>query len=654
MKTAPPGPSGPRTPEAPPGGSPRGPDTAKQEKRPQGKYLAGLCLGALGIVYGDIGTSPLYALRECFHGPHAIAPTESNVFGVLSLVFWSLVVVISIKYLVFVMRADNRGEGGILALMSLIRQRGEGVHGLRWGLAMLGLFGAALLYGDGMITPAISVLSAVEGLRVATPLFEHVIEPITIVILIGLFLLQRRGTGGVGAIFGPVMLVWFACIAALGLFEVARVPRVLGAIDPRHAVAFFADNGETGFLVLGAVFLVVTGGEALYADMGHFGARPIRIAWFALVLPALVANYFGQGALLLRDPSAASNPFYRLAPAWSLYPMVILSTIATVIASQAVISGAFSLTRQAVLLGYSPRLRIDHTSEREIGQIYIPSVNWTLMAATIALVLGFESSSNLAAAYGVAVTTTMAITTILMAVVARERWGWSPAKSAALAAAFLVPDLAFFTANIVKVPHGGWFALAVAAAVFTLMTTWRRGRQILDARLREEMLEIDLFLKDVAKESIPRVPGTAIYMSRTANGVPPALLHNVKHNKVLHKRIVFLTVQTEERPRVSSRDRVKVADLGHGIFRIVARYGFMEDADVPKLLAKVEAPGLEFPPGDTSFFLGKETIFATKRPGMAIWRERLFALMSRNARSATLFFALPPNRVVELGAQIEI
>jgi len=572
--------------------------------------------------------------------------------GVLSLVFWSLLVVISVKYLAFVMRADNRGEGGILALMSLIRPYGSGSRGVRWLLAMLGLFGAALLYGDGIITPAISVLSAVEGLGVATPVFEHVIEPITIVILIGLFLIQKRGTGRVGAIFGPVMVLWFACIAALGVSQILRAPGVLAAIDPRHAVDFFARNGKIGFLVLGAVFLSVTGGEALYADMCHFGARPIRLAWFWFVLPSLLLNYFGQGALLLQDPAAAHNPFYRLGPAWSLYPMVVLSTLATVIASQAVISGAFSLTRQAVLLGYCPRVRIDHTSEREIGQIYIPSVNWALMLATIALVLGFHSSSNLAAAYGVAVTTTMAITTILMSVVARELWKWSVAASAALAAVFLVPDLAFFGANIVKVPHGGWFPLVAAAAVFTLMTTWRRGREILDQRLREEILPIDLFLKDVPK--IQRVQGTAIYMSRTSDGVPPALLHNLKHNKVLHREVVFLTVETQERPRVSRRDRFDVTELGNGICRIVARYGFMEDADVPELLGKVDVAGLSFPPGDTTFFLGKETIFATKKPGMAMWRERLFAFMSRNARSATLFFNLPPNRVVELGAQIEI
>ncbi|HEY6052109.1 MAG TPA: potassium transporter Kup [Thermoanaerobaculia bacterium] len=621
---------------------------------PRGRYLAKLSLGALGIVYGDIGTSPLYALRECFHGPHAIAPTQDNVLGVLSLVFWSLVVVISIKYLIFVMRADNRGEGGILSLMSLLRPPGRGQRNLRWLLILLGIFGASLLYGDGIITPAISVLSAVEGVGIATPAFAHSVEPITIVILIALFFFQRRGTGGVGAVFGPVMLLWFLCIGVLGAAHVMREPRVLGAVNPWDAIRLFIENPGRGFLVLGAVFLVVTGGEALYADMGHFGPKPIRIAWFALVLPSLVLNYFGQGALLLRNPAAAAHPFYGMVPAWALYPLVILSTVAAVIASQAVISGAFSLTRQAVLLGYCPRVRIDHTSAREIGQIYVPSVNWALMAATIALVLGFRSSSSLAAAYGVAVTTTMAITTILMAVVARERWKWSVAAAAGLAAVFLVPDLAFFGANIVKVPHGGWFPLVVAGSVFTLLTTWRRGREILDERLRSEILPIDLFLIDVGRGNVPRVQGTAIYMSRTPEGVPPTLLHNLKHNKVLHRQIVFLTVMTAEQPHVPLEQRLEVADLGYGIFRVVARYGFMEDADVPELLATIRFPGLDFPRNDTSFFLGKETIFATKRPGMAIWRERIFAVMSRNARSATLFFKLPPNRVVELGAQIEI
>jgi KUP system potassium uptake protein len=636
------------------GGSARDEVFPGQETSPRGRYLAILSLGALGVVYGDIGTSPLYALRECFYGPYAVPPTHENVLGVLSLVFWSLILVISVKYLAFVMRADNRGEGGILALMSLIRPAHAPAKGGRWLLVIIGIFGAALLYGDGMITPAISVLSAVEGLRIATPLFSHLVEPATIVILIALFLFQKRGTGGVGAVFGPVMLLWFLVLAVLGAVEIAREPAVLAAVNPVEGIRFFARNAGKGFLVLGAVFLVVTGGEALYADMGHFGTRPIRLAWFSAVLPALLLNYFGQGALLLQNPEASHNPFYRLAPSWALYPMVVLATAATVIASQAVISGAFSLTRQAVQLGYSPRVEIDHTSARKIGQIYIPSVNWVLMLATIGLVLGFRSSSRLADAYGVAVTTTMVITTVLLAIVARERWKWKTGLVAPLIAFFLVIDLSFFGANITKIPTGGWFPLAVAAAIFTLLTTWRRGRQILSARLLEDTISVDSFLKDVETRVPHRVPGTAVFMSRTPEGVPAALLHNFKHNKVIHERVVFLTVVTEEKPTTTSDERREVEGLGQGFFRLLIRYGFMEDPDIPEELKTVQAPGLAFPPGDTTFFLGKETILATPRPGMAIWRERLFAAMTRNARSATSFFKLPPNRVVEMGAQIEI
>jgi KUP system potassium uptake protein len=619
----------------------------------RGKYLATLCVGALGIVYGDIGTSPLYSLRECFYGAHSIAVSQQNVLGVLSLIFWSLIIIVTLKYHVYVLHFDNRGEGGILALISLIGVGRRRIRGA-WLLMGLGVFGAALLYGDGIITPAISVLSAVEGLEVATPRFGGWVVPITVVILLGLFLLQKRGTAGIGAIFGPVMLVWFATLAVLGVAGILREPSVLRAVNPAHAIAFFTRNGVHGFLVLGAVFLVATGGEALYADLGHFGERPIQIDWFTLVGPSLLLNYFGQGALLIRAPDSAHNPFYRMAPGWALYPLVILATLATIIASQAVISGAFSLTRQAVQLGYLPRVRIDHTSAREIGQIYIPSVNWTLMAATIAIVVGFRTSSNLAAAYGVAVTTTMVITTILAGVVSRKRFGWPLAVSLAVTSGFLFVDLAFFGANMVKVAHGGWFALVVAAFVFTVMTTWRRGREIVDLRTRRDLLPIEVFLEDVARGSVPRVEGTAVYMSRTTEGVPPQLLHNLKHNKVLHKTIVFLTVKTAEEPHVSTRKRLEAAKLGHGIFRIVGHYGYMDEADVPELLSSVRVPGLTFPPNDTSFFLGKETIFATRRPGMAIWRERLFAVMSRNSRSATLYFNLPPNRVVELGAQIEI
>jgi KUP system potassium uptake protein len=620
---------------------------------PGGRYLGLLSLGAVGVVYGDLGTSPLYALRECFHGEHGIPATPANVLGVLSLVFWSLAFVISLKYLGFVMRAGNRGEGGILALMSLLTPPEGNRRGGRWALVLMGLFGAALLYGDGMITPAISVLSAVEGLAIATPVFSHFVEPLTVLILVALFLFQSRGTGGIGAVFGPVMTVWFLTIAALGAWRMFQEPAILAAVNPMHAVSFFVENRGRGFLVLGAVFLVMTGGEVLYADMGHFGTRPIRLVWFTFVLPALLLNYFGQGALLLRDPSAVVNPFYRLGPPWALYPMVAIATAATVIASQAVISGAFSLTRQAVQLGYSPRLKIDHTSAREIGQIYVPTVNWILMLASIGLVLGFKSSSNLAAAYGLAVTTTMAITTVLLVVVARELWKWNPWK-AGLLSLFLVADISFLGANLLKVVHGGWFPLLIGIGVLTLMTTWRRGREILSRRLAQDTLPIELFQPDTGQHPPVRVPGTAVFLSRSADGVPPALLHNLKHNHVLHERVIFLTVLTEGVPHVSARERVEVSPLGSGMYRVVLHFGFMEDPSIPAALARVKAPGLEVDEARTTYFLGHETIFASPRPGMAMWRESLFAFMSRNARSASLFFGLPPGRVVELGSQIEI
>jgi KUP system potassium uptake protein len=632
-------------------GVPEGPEPS-HAGLPTGRYLAVLGVGALGVVYGDIGTSPLYAIRECFHGPHALAPTSGNVLGVLSLVFWSLVLVICVKYLVFVLRADNRGEGGILALMALACPPGTGNRGGGRLLLLLGLFGAALLYGDGMITPAISVLSAVEGLRIATPALQRLVEPVTVLILIGLFLVQRRGTARVGTMFGPVMLLWFLSIAALGLRQILREPGVLAAVNPAHGVSFFLQNGWHGFLVLGTVFLVVTGGEALYADMGHFGARPIRVVWFSLVLPCLLANYFGQGALLLSNPATAENPFYGLAPSWALYPLVGISTAAAVIASQAVISGSFSLTRQAVQLGYSPRLLIEHTSELQLGQIYVPTINTMLMLCTIGLVLGFHSSSNLAAAYGVAVTATMAITTVLLVIVARKRWKWSPA-AAGLLALFLVPDLAFFGANALKIPHGGWFPLAVAAGVLTLMTTWRTGRRLLNERLRRESVPLETFLSRRAKNLV-RVPGTAVYLTRATEGAPPALLHNAKHNQVLHERIVLLTILTEASPYVDERERLVFEPIGSGFYRVVVHYGFMEDPAIPAVLTRIQAPDLQIRPEETTYFLGKETIFATHRPGMAMWRERLFSFMARNARSATLFFGLPPGRVVEMGAQVEI
>ncbi len=616
--------------------------------------MALLSLTALGIVYGDIGTSPLYAVRESFHPNHGIAPTPENVLGVLSLIFWSLLLVISVKYLGFILRADNHGEGGILALAALCTPMGARQRSGRWGLVMLGLFGTALLYGDGAITPAISVLSAVEGLEVATPLFEPYIIPITIAILVALFVSQHHGTAGVGRVFGPVTLLWFLTLTGLGLWHIAREPRVLAAANPAHAIAFFAQNGWRGFVVLGSVFLVVTGGEALYADMGHFGRRPIRLAWFVIVLPALLLNYFGQGALLIDSPGAVENPFYRMVPAWALYPVVAIAAAATVIASQALISGAFSLTMQAVQLGYIPRVAIDHTSAREYGQIYIPGVNWLLMLACIGLVVGFGSSSNLAAAYGVAVTTTMVITALLFFVVAREQWKWRLPLVVGVAGFFLVIDLAFWGANLIKIPHGGWFPLVVGAVIFGLMATWKRGRVILRERLDEVVLPVDLFLHDIHRNSAARVPGTAVFMYSDPGATPPALLHNLKHNKVLHERVVFLIVETENVPHVPENERARVEDLDAGFYRVTLRYGFMEEPNVPKALAGLRERGLEFKHLETTYFLGRETLIPSEKPGMALWRERLFSVMHRNARTATSFFCLPPNRVVELGAQIEL
>jgi KUP system potassium uptake protein len=605
-------------------------------------------------VYGDIGTSPIYALRESLHGKHGLAPTPENILGLLSLIVWALILVISIKYLAFVMRADNCGEGGMIALTALVTPSGPKPGARRHLLVLIGLFGASLLYGDGMITPAISVLSAVEGLEVATPVFRPYVVPITIVILVVLFSVQSRGTAKIGAIFGPVMLVWFLVLAALGIVHVFVHPTVLAAVNPVHAIRFFARNGVAGFLVLGSVFLAVTGGEALYADMGHFGKRPIRAAWFALVLPSLLINYFGQGALVIADPRAAEHPFFQLAPSWALIPLVVLTTLATVIASQAVISGAFSLTRQAVQLGYLPRVHIDHTSSTQIGQIYIPGLNWLLAIACVGLVVGFRSSSNLAAAYGVAVTTDMVFTTILFAVVAHTRWNWGIAATVGLAAAFLIIDLRFWTAGVTKIPSGGWFPLVIAAAVFTVMTTWKTGRRILAERLAEGAMPISELSTRVAATRPTRVKGTAVYLTRDPTTVPHALLLNIHHNKVLHERIVFLAMFTETQAYVPVTDRVQIEQLEPNVYRVSARHGFAEDPEVPGVLERCRGLGLEIDPNETTFFVGRETLLATERPGMAIWRERLFARLARNARRATRFFKIPPNRVVEIGAEIEL
>ena len=623
---------------------------AQQKSR---RYLMALSLGALGVVYGDIGTSPLYAFRECFAPEHHLLPTPDNILGVLSLIFWALVMIISIEYLTFVMRADNRGEGGIVALMSLIGARAQ-LTKKRAVLIGVGLFGASLLYGDGMITPAISVLSAIEGLEIAAPAVEEYVVPITIGVLVMLFGVQRFGTGTVGKMFGPLMLVWFSTIAVMGIHHIVQEPSVLRAVLPTHAISFFFRNQLTGFLVLGSVFLVITGGEALYADMGHFGVKPIRLVWFSFVFPALLLNYFGQGAFLLHTPAGVTNPFFLMAPKWALWPLVVLATCAASIASQAVISGAFSLTRQAVQLGYLPRIQIRHTSERQIGQIYIPSVNWILMIAAIALVLVFRESGALAAAYGVAVTATMGITTTMFSVYARERFKWPTIASIGFALLFLCFDLSFFGANIVKLFDGGWFPLVVGLTVFTLMSTWRMGRRILSARLATQTMSTDDFLRDLGNNRIPRVPGTAIFMSRNPDGIPTTMLHNIKHNKVVHKNVVLLTVEIEETSHLADEERVEWMELGHGVYRLVLRFGFMEDPDIPAALAKLDKPLCSLNPMTTSFFLGRETLIPTSQPGMAIWREHLFAWMMKNASSASTFFSLPANQVIELGAQVEL
>ena len=618
------------------------------------KRLAAVAIAAVGVVYGDIGTSPLYTMKEAFHGTHAMEVSPANILGVLSLIFWSLIIVVSVKYVVFIMRADNKGEGGIMALMALVQRATAGEPRVRWLLMTLGIFGAALFYGDGMITPAISVLSAVEGLEVATPALKSYVIPISLVVLVGLFLVQRHGTARVGALFGPVMLLWFATLGLLGTLSIVRYPEVLAAVNPWYAVAFFIQHGVGGMIVLGAVVLAVTGGEALYADMGHFGKRPIRLAWFGFVLPALLLNYFGQGALLLHDAEAAHNPFYRLAPEWALYPMVALSTLAAVIASQAVISGAFSVTRQAIQLGYAPRMNIAHTSERQIGQIYIPFINWALLFGVVVLVLGFKSSSNLAAAYGIAVTGTMAIDTILAFVVVRRLWGWNWGVTAAGIVAFLTIDLAFLGANALKFFQGGWFPVLIAVAVFTLLATWKRGRALLYERLKELAIAIEPFLDSIARHPPARVPGTAVFLTTKFEGVPHALMHNLKHNKVLHERVVLLTVVFQDIPHIDTSERIEIWPLGNNFHKVFVIYGFKDETNIPKALELCAPLGLEFNMMDTSFFLSRETLIATRRPGMALWREKLFVSMSRNAGSVTAYFQIPTNRVVELGTQVEL
>ena len=612
-----------------------------------------MAVAATGIVYGDIGTSPLYALRECFHGSHAVAVTHANVLGVLSLIVYSLLLVISIKYIAIVMRADNQGEGGILALTALIPPRSNKGYP-RPALVLLGIFGAALLYGDGIITPAITVLSAVEGLNVVTPLLQHYVVPVAVGILVGVFAIQRHGTHRVGTFFGPVMVLWFAVLAVLGSWWIASNWAVLAAFDPRHAVRFFVHNGWHGFAVLGSVFLVVTGGEALYADMGHFGKRPIRLAWFALVLPALLINYFGQGALLLADSTAASQPFFLLAPRWATLPLVVLATAAAIIASQALISGAFSLTRQAVQLGYCPRLVIDHTSAHEMGQVYVPQVNWALMAGTLAIVVGFGSSAGLAAAYGIAVTLTMVITTLLLHVILTDRWRWPLPLALLVTGIFLSIDVAFLGANVLKIAQGGWLPLAIAALLFTLMTTWKKGRSILAERLAARATPLTDFFHVVEAANPVRVPGTAVFMSGQPDLTPVALVHNLRYNKVLHRHVVVLTVTTDPTPHVTGERCREIRRLGDGASHLVVRYGFMEDPDVPEAVIAATTDGLAIDPDDIAYFLGRETLIVTKQPGMARWREWLFVIMTRNAAGPASYFRLPPHRVVELGVQVEL
>lgn len=615
-----------------------------------------LALGALGIVFGDIGTSPLYAFRECFSSHYGLSVTPENILGVLSLIFWSLVIVICIKYMAVVLRADNKGEGGILSLMALaVRQLTDDENSWRRSLIFIfGLSGAALLYGDGIITPAISVLSAVEGLNVVTPFFEPFIIPLTVFIMNALFLLQRFGTGNIGGIFGPIILVWFITLGVLGVNGISDNPDVLKALNPLLGLHFFSEHGYAAFLVLGSVFLVVTGGEALYADMGHFGRNPIVKAWFFVAFPGLVLNYFGQGALLLNNPEAISNPFYLLAPKWGTLPLVILSTVATVIASQALISGVFSITRQAIQLGFWPRLSIIHTSVREIGQIYVPFINWALFVGVIWLVLTFQTSSNLAAAYGIAVTATMVVTSVLAFIVARKKWHWSLLKCIVVFGFFLVIDIAFFSSNLTKIREGGWVPLVIGAAIYLLMTTWQKGRQILYRRLKERSISIEDFCAQLLRTPPLRVAGTAIYMSGDPWGVPVPLLHNLKHNKVLHERIALLTIVTREVPTVSKANRVQIQEIIPNFYRIMVYYGFKEIPKMKHILEACRDHDIYFNVQETTFVLGRETILPSNTPGMPIWRERLFALMSRNAQRPTAFFRIPPNQVIEVGIQIEI
>ena len=614
--------------------------------------LSALAIGAIGVVFGDIGTSPLYALKESFVGHHPLAVDAPHIFGVLSLIFWTMMLIVTLKYVFVILHADNKGEGGSLALLALIGRR---LGPNRWTpvVAMLGVVATALFYGDAIITPAISVLSAVEGLTVVNPGFARWVIPVSIGILVGLFAIQSHGTAVVGKLFGPVMIAYFIVLAVLGLTNIVQAPEVLWALSPRYALDFFLIDPSLAFLALGSVVLAVTGAEALYADMGHFGRKAIMVSWLYIALPCLLINYLGQSALLLKDPAAVESPFFFLAPEWARLPLVILATLATIIASQAVISGAYSVSQQAVQLGFLPRLKILHTSARAAGQIYIPLVNWGLLILVILLVLGFKSSSNLAAAYGIAVTGTMFITACMLGVLTFAVWKWHPVVATAVTGAFLIVDGLYFASNVTKVPDGGWFPLLVAAVAFTFLTTWATGRRLVRERLAEDAMPIEVFLRSVG-ERVKRVSGTAVFMASSGEGIPPALLHNLKHNHILHDRVVILTVTIEGLPHVAPEGRREVIGLGHGFYRIVLHYGFMDQVDIPAELADELRAGGPFRPMDTSYFLARQTLIASSRPGMAIWREKLFAWMVRNAESAMQFFRLPTNRVIELGSQLEI
>ncbi len=626
-----------------------------ENNQPHKPALPAMALAALGVVFGDIGTSPLYTMKEVFSaGHHPLALNAGNVYGILSLITWALILIVSVKYVAFIMRADNRGEGGIMALLALASRNTHGNRIKQRNIMLLGILGACMFYADGMITPAISVLSAVEGLEVAAPHLHQFIVPITIVVLFGLFWAQSKGTEVVGAFFGPVMLVWFGTLGLLGAINIAHDTSILSALNPLYAVRFFTGQPWIAFVALGAVVLAVTGAEALYADMGHFGRFPIRLAWFIFVLPSLILNYFGQGALILHNANAVKNPFYLLAPEWALIPLILLATMATVIASQAVITGAFSVSRQALQLGYIPRMHIQHTSESTQGQVYMPRVNWGLMIATMALVIGFRSSGNLAAAYGIAVTGDMVITSLLAAVVFHEIWRWSKLKTGLLVTLFLITDLAFFSANVLKIPDGGWVPLLIGIIILTLMLTWKSGRSMVYTRLKADAMAIEPFIEAIGAHPPPRVPGTAVFMTPNPDGVPHAMLHNLKHNKVLHKKVVILTVKFLDIPHTNLEERVSVEALPYEFYRVTVKYGFKDEPDLPRDLALCAKYGLEIGTMDTSYFIGKESLIASHKSGMAYWRKKIFIGLFRTAETITNQFKLPPNRVVELGSQLMI